>query len=166
MWSYTVFFKRECRRMSCLGPVMRWLESIWLWDDGRFSLYKSPDESVPVTAGWLHHYREIQQIVRSCEKWQLLVMIKSPVRPRSPVRWITIYYCWLVIPVFVCGVAGLDRTIIIIRDNRLLSLQVIKSSRCKSQEKNINLWSVGKQERAGPIVGLTSFCWGRLSRTE
>ena len=74
-------------------------------------------------------------------------------------------YIWLVIPVFVCGVAGLDRTIIIIRDNRLLSLQVIKSSRCKSQEKNINLSSVGCQERGerGPILGLTSFCWGRLS---
>ena len=47
----------------------------------------------------------------------------------------------MVIPVSVCGVVWLV-TIIIIRDNRLLSLQVIKPSRCESQEKNINLSSV------------------------
>ena len=64
-------------------------------------------------------------------------------------------------PVFCGGCRqACSPTIIIIRDNRLLSLQVIKPSRCRSQEKHINLLAVGKQ--SGPIPGLTSFCWGRL----
>ena len=160
-------------RAGC--PVMWWLESIWLWDDGSFSLYKSPDESVPVTTGSVHHYRKIQQItgLGGLVGSQLLVSVTRTVPPQlsSPGDvWIVqiLNLNILVIPVSVCGVVRLV-TIIIIRDNRLLSLQVIKPSRCESQEKNINLSSVGKQERGererarGPILGLTSFCWGRLS---
>ena len=82
---------------------------------------------------------------------QLLVSVTRTVPPQlsSPGDvWIVqiLNLNILVIPVSVCGVVRLV-TIIIIRDNRLLSLQVIKPSRCESQEKNINLSSVGKQER-------------------
>ena len=148
---------------------MWWLESIWLWDDGSFSLYKSPDESVPVTTGSVHHYRKIQQItwLGGLVGCQLLVSVwgLTPHHVNTPVLLLSRWYNSVLIPVsVVSGVVWLV-TIIIIRDNRLLSLQVIKPSRCESQEKNINLSSVGKQERGerGPILGLTSFCWGRLS---
>ena len=66
-------------------------------DDGSFSLYKSPDESVPVTAGSLNHYRKIQQIPVSqkeesenyccVDRVSLVVGVgRLVVRPSSPLE--------------------------------------------------------------------------------
>ena len=72
----------------------------------------------------------------------------------------------MVIPVSVSAVVRLV-TIIIIRDNRLLSLQVIKPSRCESREKHKSLvcWQTGER-RERTNTGTDQFLLGKVKSAE